>query len=84
MAKSLVAQIAEVLDNAHVTGIHEPGGLREYHKARAVRDLKRRKGIDRIAAMRLELKNYRVTVNEGWEFDSIRVSNPAKGLTVIL
>ena len=83
MAKSLVSQIAEVLDGAHVlTG--EAGGLREYHKARAVRDLKRRKGIDRLAAVRKELKNYRVTVNEGWEFDSIRIFNKAKNLGVII
>ena len=83
MAKSLVSQIAEVLDGAHVLP-GEAGGLREYHKARAVRDLKRRKGIDRLAAVREELKNYRVTVNEGWEFDSIRIFNKAKNLGVIV
>ena len=83
MAKSLVSQIAEVLDGAHVLP-GEAGGLREYHKARAVRDLKRRKGIDRLAAVREELKNYRVTVNEGWEFDSIRIFNKAKNLGVII
>ena len=83
MKKSLVAQIAEVLDGAHVLP-GEAGGLREYHKARAVRDLKRRKGIDRLAAIRAELKNYRVQVNEDWEFGSVRITNPAKNLGVII
>jgi hypothetical protein len=81
MAKSLVAQIAEVIDGAHVLG---KDGLRDYHKARTVRDLKRRKGIDRLAATRTELKSYRVQVNEDWEPGSICVHNPAKGLSVIL
>ena len=81
MAKSLVAQIAEVLDGAHVLG---KDGLRDYHKARAVRDLKRRKGIDRLAATRAELKNYRVQVNEDWELGSICIANTAKGLSVLL
>ena len=81
MAKSLVAQIAEVLDGAHVLG---KDSLREYHKARAVQDLKRRKGIDRLAAVRKELKNYRVQVNEGWEFGPIRICSTVKNLTVII
>jgi len=83
MAKSLVAQIAEVLDGAHVLP-GEAGGLREYHKARAVRDLKRRKGINRLAAVRKELKNYRVTVNEDWEFGSICIRSTVKNLAVII
>ena len=83
MAKSLVAQIAEVLDGAHVLP-SEAGGLREYHKARAVRDLKRRKGIDRLAAVRKELKNYRVTVSEDRKFGYICIHNTAKNLVVIV
>ena len=73
-----------VIDGAHCMSNTAPDGLRDYWTVQAIKDAKRKRDVvQRLAAVRHAVKNYRVMVNLTAD-EQVRIFNPDSHAEVLL